>query len=59
MGDWKSVNKIANRIWNHGIVHRVIYEKEPDLLLEHRLRLTNYLTNVGAQGKVHIVDNDS
>jgi len=55
MNDWKSVNKTANRVWKNGIAHRLIYEKEPELLEKHRLELTQLLTNLGGEGKVHIV----
>jgi hypothetical protein len=54
MGDMKSVNRIANRIWNTGLRHWTEYVKNPFLMRQDRLWLTEMLSGLEISGQVHI-----
>lgn len=55
MGDWKSVQKAAQRAWDSGLHTRRFYESKPEQLREDRIAISELLTNLGAQGKVHLI----
>lgn len=54
MGDIRAVNATANRIWNSGLQHYSRYEENPQLMREHRIQLTEMLTALGLNGRIHI-----
>lgn len=54
MKDWRAVNLIAQRIWDTGLCHYSVYKEHPTLLREHRIELSEILTDMGCQGRVHL-----
>jgi len=52
--DWRGVNAIAQRIWDKGLCHYSVYDQHQELLREHRIQLSEMLTAMGCQGKVHL-----
>lgn len=55
--DYKGANLLANRIWQTGIRHYAQYDKNPQLLVTDRIYLTELLTALNMQGKIHIDEN--
>lgn len=54
LGDIPGVQRIASRIWNQGIRHFSEYERNPQLMRDDRVMLSELLTATGLSGRIHI-----
>lgn len=55
-GDIRGASRIANRIWNTGLCHYSVYEKNPQLMRDHRVQLSELLSAMGLNGRINITE---